>query len=52
MKTSELGTISEELIKTGQFLKSITSDKEKESCLRTFLECLDVREWLRTVTKG
>ena len=52
METSELSTISDELIKTGQFLKSITSHKDKELCLSTFLGCLDIREWLRSVTKG
>lgn len=52
MKTSELSTISDELIQTGQFLKSITSDKDKESCLSTFLGCLEIREWLRSITKG
>ena len=52
METSELSTISDELIKTGQFLNSITSNKDKELCLSTFLGCLEIREWLRSVTKG
>ena len=52
MKDQTLETVDEKLVKTGQFLKDISSDPRKLECLKCFAECQEVIKWLRGVTKG
>ena len=52
MKDQTLETVDEKLVKTGRFLKDISSDPRKLECLKCFAECQEVIKWLRDVTKG
>ena len=52
MQDQTLETVDEKLVKTGRFLKDISSDPRKLKCLKCFAECQEVIKWLRGVTKG
>ena len=45
-----LSSISKELVDAGQSLMEIT--KEREECLREFLNCQELVTWLRTSLEG
>ena len=52
MKDQTLAAVNQELVKTGKFLESISSDPRKLQCLHHFAQCQEVIKWLRKVTKG
>ena len=47
-----LKAIDSGLIDAGQFLEESISSQQKLHCLETFIECLNIVEWLRMETKG
>lgn len=51
MKSKPLSSIDETLINAGSFLEDFR-DEQKLDCLRTFVDCADIIEWIRTYTKG
>lgn len=52
MQGKTLNAISESLIKAGDFLKMIQSDKKKLECLRVFASSLKIVEWIRQQAKS
>ena len=52
MKDQTLAAVDENLVKTGKFLKNISSDSKKLQCLNYFAQCQEVIKWLRDVTNG
>ena len=52
MKDQTLAAVSDDLIKTGEFLVEVTSNPEKLRCLKTFGKCQEVIHWIQQVTKG
>ena len=51
MKSSPLSSIDESLIDACHFLEDF-GDEKKLDCLRIFVDCADIIEWIRTYTKG
>ena len=51
MKDQTLEAVNENLVKTGEFLESISSDS-KLQCLNYFAQCQEVIKWLREITSG
>ena len=43
--TKNIGCVSQELLIAGKSLEQIT--KERDTCLKTFSNCLDLVEWLK-----
>ena len=55
MKDQSLQMVNDKnLVGVGQFLMSFITGqhKEKLSCIESFINCQDVVQWLRVVTKG
>lgn len=51
MKSKPLSSIDQTLIDAGTFLEDFRDEKKLE-CLQTFVDCVEVVEWIRTYTKG
>ena len=43
---------NDELMETGDFLREISSDRGKFSCLETFGHCKELIKWIKKETKG
>ena len=52
MKDQILAAVDEKLVKTGKFLEDISSDPRKVQCLKHFVQCQEVIQWLREATNG
>ena len=52
MKDQTLAAVSDDLIKTGEFLVEVKTNPEKLQCLKTFGKCQEVIRWIEEVTKG
>ena len=52
MKDQTLATVSDDLIKTGEFLVDVTSNLGKLQCLQTFGKCQGVISWIQEVTES
>jgi len=52
MRGKTLADIDETFIATGNFLEGIINDPLKSVCLKSFVECQDIINWLREFTNS
>ena len=52
MHDKSLWFIDDDLVQTGNFLKDISSNKNKLKFIEDFSQCLPLVEWIKKETKG
>ena len=52
MHDKSLLFIDDDLVQTGNFLKDISSNKNKLKFIEDFSQCLQLVEWIKQETKG
>ena len=52
MKDQTLKDVSDKLVQVGEFLEELVKHPVRVECLRQFVECKHIVEWLREETNG